>query len=81
MATKPKAKRPGRPRLAKEARREVLPVRLPPGLVARVKALKKYATPAEVVELALTYWLDTFKDSAREMLARRSQDNQSGDGK
>jgi hypothetical protein len=71
MARKAKAKRPGRPRLAKGERREVLPVRLPSALIARAKA---YGKPAEVVEKALTYWLDHWEGRAHEILARRTDE-------
>jgi hypothetical protein len=55
MARKPKAKRPGRPNLAKDAVRQVYSVRLPPLLVERVEAHGKLTT---VVEQALRDWLD-----------------------
>ena len=71
MIRKPKAKRPGRPRLPKAERREVLPVRLPPALIARAKA---YGAPADVVEKALTYWLDHWESRAHEILARRTDE-------
>jgi hypothetical protein len=69
MARKPKARSPGRPRLPKGERREVLPVRLPSALIARVMA---YGPPAEVVEQALTAWLDEWEGRAHEILARRT---------
>ena len=71
MARKPKAKRPGRPRLPKGDRREVLPVRLPSALIARAKA---YGPPGEVVEKALTAWLDEWEGRAHEILARRTDE-------
>jgi hypothetical protein len=66
VARKPKAKRRGRPSLPKGERREVLPVRLPSALIARAKA---YGAPAEVVEKALTAWLDQWEGRAHEILA------------
>jgi hypothetical protein len=68
MAPRKKAKRRGRPPLPKGERREVLPVRLPSALIARAKG---YGAPGEVVERALTYWLDQWEGRAHEILARR----------
>ena len=71
MARKPKAKRPGRPSLPRGERREVLPVRLSSALIARAKACGK---PGDVVEKALTYWLDHWEGRAHEILARRTDE-------
>ncbi len=71
MPRKPKARRPGRPRLPRSERREVLPVRLPSALIARAKA---YGAPGEVVEKALIYWLDQWEGRAHEILARRTDE-------
>lgn len=55
MASKTKAKRRGRPRLAKEARREVRSVRLPAALWARIEARGNNTT--SIIEEALLEWL------------------------
>lgn len=55
MACKAKAKRPGRPRAAKGALREVRSVRLPAALWKRIEA---YGKITAIIEQALTIWLD-----------------------
>lgn len=71
MARKPKAKRRGRPPLAKEARREVRSVRLPAALWTRAEA---YGEITATIERALTVWLDQCEGRAHEILARRTDE-------
>jgi hypothetical protein len=72
MARKPKAKRPGRPKLPRGTQLEVLSARLPSTLIARAKA---YGKPAEVMKKALTYWLDHWEARAHEILVRQADEN------
>lgn len=60
MARKAKAKRPGRPRLAKEVRREVRSVRLPAEMWARLDAMcePKASNVTSIIEDAVRLWLD-----------------------
>jgi hypothetical protein len=69
MARK-KAKRRGRPPLAKGAVRQVYSVRLPAALVARAEA---YGGLTATVEQALTAWLDQWEGRAHEILAQRDE--------
>ena len=71
MARKAKAKRPGRPALSKDARREVRSVRLPGGLWKRAEA---YGELTATIEQALTAWLDQWEGRAHEILARRADE-------
>jgi hypothetical protein len=68
MPRKAKAKRRGRPPLAKGVARQVYSVRLPTALVARAEA---YGGLTSTVEQALTAWLDEWEGRAHEILARR----------
>lgn len=70
MARKAKAKRRGRPRLAKGTQRQVYSVRLPAALVARAEA---YGALTATIERALTAWLDQWEGRAHEILARRDE--------
>jgi len=63
-----KAKRRGRPPLAKGAVRQVYSIRLPPALAERATA---YGGLTETIEKALTYWLEHWEGRAHEILARR----------
>ena len=67
MARKAKAKRPGRPRLAKEVRREVRSVRLPAAMWARLDTM---GNTTSIIENAVRLWLD----------GPESGDNQTGNG-
>lgn len=60
MARKTKAKRRGRPALAKEARRERRSVRLPAAMWARLDAMcaPKAANVTSLIENAVRLWLD-----------------------
>jgi hypothetical protein len=71
VKAKPKAKRRGRPPLAKEDRRQVYSIRLLPALAARAQA---YCELTATVERALTYWLDQWEGRAHEILARRTDE-------
>lgn len=71
MARKSKAKRRGRPRLAKGVRREVRSVRLPAALWTRAEA---YGELTATIERALTAWLDEWEGRAHEILARRTDE-------
>lgn len=71
MPRKPKAKRRGRPRLAKGIRREVRSVRLPQALWTRAEA---YGELTATIERALTAWLDHWEGRAHEILARRTDE-------
>jgi hypothetical protein len=63
-----KAKRRGRPPLAKGTQRQVYSIRLPAALVARAEA---YGGLTATIEQALTAWLDQWEGRAHEILARR----------
>ena len=60
MAAKPKAKRRGRPKLAKEVRREVRSVRLPAAMWERLDAMcaPKASNVTSLIENAVRLWLD-----------------------
>lgn len=72
MARKPKAKRRGRPPLAKGVRREVRSVRLPAALWARAEA---YGELTATIERALTAWLDMWEGRAHEIQARLTEED------
>lgn len=60
MATKPKAKRRGRPPMSKQARREVRSVRLPAEMWTRLDAMcsPKESNVTSIIENAVRLWLD-----------------------